>query len=81
MNDEIMKEKLTKTRKQIDISAQIYEHALAVATRIVDEHLPYQEQIDLAKLPGEKYDRITERQEAISIIVANLLQLSECVRL
>lgn len=75
-----LEENLKKTRKQIDIAAQIYEYTLATAIRIVDEHLPYQEQIDKAKLPRDRYERILRRQEAISVIVSNLLQLGELIR-
>ena len=75
-----LEEKLEKTFQQIDICGQIWLHALAVATRIVDENFPcYQKQIDSAKLPNDKNIRTLARIEMISTVISNLLRLNEVV--
>ncbi len=80
INDTKLEENLKKTRKQIDVTAEIYLYTLQTAIKIVDEKLPcYKEGIKNASLPSEKYDRKMDRQNAISTIVANLLRLSEVI--
>jgi len=81
LNDEILRDNLEKTFQQIDIASEIYLHALETAVKIVDEHLPFQAEIDKATLPSEMNKRILAREEAISTIVANLLLLSEGIRI
>ena len=81
MNDKDLQEKLTKTQKQIDVASEIYQYTIDLAKKVVDEHLPsYQEQIKLAILPDEKNERIMARNEAVSVAVAVLLQLSGEIR-
>ena len=80
MNDKEFRENLEKTRKQIDIASEIYLYALHTAEKIVDENFPHKAQIDLATRPNDKYERIMAREEAISVVLANLLQLSELIR-
>lgn len=81
MNDKDLEESLEKTRKQIDIAAEIWLYALHTAKRLVDEHLPcYREAISKAVLLNEKNTAMESHQVAISTVLANLLQLSESIR-
>jgi len=66
---------IEKAKIQLDLATQVYELVLARATEIVDRCMPYETQIKLATLPSEKHERIMTRQEAISVVAANLLQL------
>ena len=63
-NDKILEESLEKTRKQIDIASKIYEIALVEAIKIVDEHLPFKQEAEQAKIHSERHDNNLARSEA-----------------
>jgi len=79
--NESLRENLEKVKTQIDGAAEIWQYAFTKATYLVDENMPFKDEIDKAKIPSERRNWIESHEEAMSCVLANLLRLSESIRI
>lgn len=81
MDPENISKLLAETFEKVDISAQFYDYVYAKACSIVDRNMPFEAEIKKVKIEYRVNERILEREEAVSAVVANLFKLCEEVRL
>lgn len=70
-----------KAKNQITTAREIYEYVLSIAIEMADEKLNFAEELKNTQLETNRVDLISDRTEYISVVVANLLQLSGELRL
>ena len=75
-----LKEDLENTYKKFDVAIEIYEKVYDLAAAFTDRKTKYNEMINLTTLASNKVEALKSREEYISVCMANILQISESIR-
>ena len=81
MNEAEIKKDMKTQFKILKLSAEIYEEALRLAIEIVDTKMSFSEVLKQTMLQSERNIILMDRERSISAVVANILSISDDVRI